>query len=345
MTHPLRIGTLGAARITPNALIHPARAIGGVAITAVAARDRKRAEQFADAHSINTVHLDYASVIADPNLDLIYNPLPIDQHAAWTIAALEAGKSVLCEKPFAMNAVEVRAMLAAAQTSGKRLIEAFHYRYHPAFETCLRWVQEGQIGKLQSLQAIFNVTIRDDGKEIRHRPENGGGAMMDLGCYPVSWVLSLVNAAPINIAAEATLTRSGVDERLSGVLQFEDGVSATVSADMGPGVQTRAALTVSGSEGEIVFINPLAPHMGASLVLKRKGRAEQHARISPITTYTHQLAAVVHALNTDAGPLPTESSDVLIRQQETLDALYAAAGLAHLRQTPPAKLRDGRTEA
>ncbi|MEM7768203.1 MAG: Gfo/Idh/MocA family oxidoreductase [Pseudomonadota bacterium] len=334
MPRPLRIGTLGAARITPTALLHPAWAIGQVKVPAVAARDRARAEAFAAAHSIPRVLDDYAALIADPDLDAIYNPLPIDQHAPWTIAALEAGKHVLCEKPFAMNAGEARAMLAAAETSGKRLVEAFHYRYHTAFETCLNWVRTGTIGQIQHIDAAFNVHIRDkDGQEIRHRPENGGGAMMDLGCYPVSWVLMLMDEAPVDVTAEARLTPSGVDERFAGTLGFASGASANVSCDMGPGAAVRMEMTVTGSDGTIAFVNPLAPHMGATVTLKRAGREDETHTASLISTYTFQLAAFVSAIATDGPPLPTEGTQVIERQQETLDRLYTAAGLAHLRET------------
>ncbi len=330
MSEPLRIGTLGAARITPNALIHPARAIGGVTVTAVAARDPARAASFAATHLIETVHRDYASLIADRDIDLVYNPLPIDQHASWTIAALEAGKHVLCEKPFAMNAGEARAMLATAERTGKRLVEAFHYRYHPAFDTCLTWVRSGLIGNITAIDAAFHVPIRDNGTEIRHRPETGGGAMMDLGCYPVNWALMLAGEVPSGVTAEAATTSAGVDEHMTGTLTFPSGATARVSADMGAGCRRRVGLTIEGSEGRIEFVNPLAPHMGASLTLHRPGEADEAAVISPITSYTWQLAAMAEALR-DGTPLPTEDPALLLTQQDTLDRLYAAAGLDHLR--------------
>ncbi|MEL6287022.1 MAG: Gfo/Idh/MocA family oxidoreductase [Pseudomonadota bacterium] len=330
MPKPLRIGTLGAARITPMALIHPANALGRVTVTAVAARDKARARAFAAEHKIPAVHDSYEALLADPEIDLVYNPLPIDQHAPWSIAAMEAGKPVLCEKPFAMNAGEVQAMLAASERTGKRLIEAFHYRYHPAFDTCLTWVRSGLIGTVKAIDAVFHVPIKDDGAEIRHRPENGGGAMMDLGCYPVSWVLSLLDAAPETVTASGSLTPSGVDERLSGRLGFSGGVTASVSADMAPDVAVKIAMTVEGTEGVIDFQRPLAPHWGGALTLRRTGEPDVSAAISPITTYTYQLAAVVSALET-GDPLPTEAGSMLLRQQETLDRLYAAAGFGHLR--------------
>ena len=177
------IGILGAARITDKALIDPAKVIPQIRLRAIAARDRTRAEAFAQRHGVADVHDSYQQVIDAEAVDLVYNPLPINLHADWTIRALAAGKHVLCEKPFAMNVGEAERMLAAAEASGKRLIEAFHYRYHPAFQTCLDWLAADEIGELREIRATFDVEIKDNGTEIRHRVETGGGAMMDLGCY------------------------------------------------------------------------------------------------------------------------------------------------------------------
>src|SRR5262249_47821861 len=128
---PLRIGVLGAARIVPMALIKPARQVPDVEVTAIAARDRARAEKFAAEHGIGTVHDSYDALLADDRLDAIYVPLPNGLHAPWTLRALEAGRHVLCEKPFTANAEEARQVADAAARTGRTVMEAFHYRYHP----------------------------------------------------------------------------------------------------------------------------------------------------------------------------------------------------------------------
>ncbi len=319
------IGILGAARIAGKAVVEPAKVIPQTRLAAIAARKRDRAAAYADKHDIDAVYDTYDEVINAPDVDLIYNPLPINLHAAWTIKALEAGKHVLCEKPLAMNVVEAQAMLAASQKSGKRLIEAFHYRYHPAFKTCLKWLAAGEIGEVREVEAAFNVGIKDDGSEIRHRIETGGGAMMDLGCYPLHWALTVIGEAPIQIEAQATLTPVGVDETMQAQLGFASGATARLKSSMAVDEPFRADLKIIGTKGEITFINPLAPHMGARLT-SSSGR---EAEISPITTYTWQLASIVEAL-ASSSPLPTEG-DMILRQQEALDAIYAAAGLKHLR--------------
>ena len=319
------IGILGAARITERALVHPAQVTPQCQLTAIAARDRTRAEAYADKHGVAQVFETYDEVVSADQVDLIYNPLPINLHAEWTIKALQAGKHVLCEKPFAMNADEARAMLAAAEASGKRLIEAFHYRYHPAFETCLTWLAGDEIGDVREIQATFDVQIKDNGTEIRHRVETGGGAMMDLGCYPLHWALTVMGEGPSAIEASATLTHSGVDESLSADLTFASGAHARLTTNMAMGTPLRADMKLIGSKGEIEFINPLAPHQGARL-RTLKGR---EAEISPISTYTYQLASVLRAIQLDT-PLPTEG-EMILRQQQALDDIYAAAGLRHLR--------------
>ena len=127
----LRIGVLGAAKITPNAVIRPANAMSRAAVVAIAARDRRRAAEFASKHAIPTVHDTYEELVADPNVDAIYNPLPNGLHGRWTLASIEAGKHVLCEKPFTANAAEAETVAVAADASGLVVMEAFHWRYHP----------------------------------------------------------------------------------------------------------------------------------------------------------------------------------------------------------------------
>jgi predicted dehydrogenase len=325
---PFGIGLLGAARITDKAMVHPVHVTPQCQLTAIAARDRGRAEAYAERYGVAQVFDSYEDVVTTDRVDLIYNPLPINLHAEWTIKALKAGKHVLCEKPFAMNAEQAQAMLSAAEASGKRLIEAFHYRYHPAFQTCLDWLAADEIGELREIHAAFDVHIKDNGTEIRHRVETGGGAMMDLGCYPLHWALSVTGEAPSQIEAKAELTPVGVDESLQARLSFPSGVTAHLSTSMAEGAAFRATMKLIGSKGEIEFNNPLAPHNAFSPGWL-KTSAGREAEISPITTYTWQLAAILRAIKSGA-TLPTEG-EMILRQQASLDEIYAAAGLRHLR--------------
>ena len=220
-------------------------------------------------------------------------------------------------------------MLAASEKNGKRLIEAFHYRYHPAFQTCLDWIQAGEIGELRELHATFNVAIKDNGSEIRHRVETGGGAMMDLGCYPLHWAMTIMGEAPEQISAKANLTEVGVDEHMQARMRFSTGAEAHLNASMALDKKFEASLALHGTKGQIHFANPLAPHMGARLVLEDNSGKVTEADISSTTTYTYQLAAVAEALETGRA-LPTEG-EIILRQQAVLDDIYAEAGLRNLR--------------
>ncbi|NNK91378.1 MAG: Gfo/Idh/MocA family oxidoreductase, partial [Acidimicrobiia bacterium] len=152
MSDMLRFGILGAARIAPLALVEPVAKIDSVEITRVAARDRARAEAFAEEHGIANVADDYRAVIEADDVDVVYNPLPMSLHAEWTIAALRAGKDVFCEKPFASNATEAVEMVRVAEEEGRVLGEAFHYRYHPMFLRILDEVRSGRIGSVERVE-------------------------------------------------------------------------------------------------------------------------------------------------------------------------------------------------
>ena len=160
----------------------------------------------------------------------------------------------------------------------------------------LAWLDAGEIGMVTGVDAKFNIAIANtNGREIRHLPETGGGSFMDLGCYPLNWALQTVRNRPAHIEAKAVVTALGVDERMDVVLTFPGAVKATLSSSMAEGEKFSASLLLKGTKGEIEFINPLAPHYGASLTLKA-GAKTLSVRMSRITTYTWQLETVIHAL-------------------------------------------------
>jgi predicted dehydrogenase len=153
----MRIGVLGAARIAPAALLRPARVVDGVEVGAVAARDRGRASAFAAKHGVATVHDSYADLLADPSLDAVYVPLPNGRHAEWTLAAIAAGKHVLCEKPFTANAEQARQVAAAAEGAGVVVMEAFHYRYHPLAQRMVDIVRSGELGRIRRVDRAMTA--------------------------------------------------------------------------------------------------------------------------------------------------------------------------------------------
>src|ERR1700691_6306546 len=182
----IRFGILGAARIAPDALIKAAHNVPEAQVVAIAARDPKRAREFAAANGIPRVLATYADLIGDPDLDVIYNPLPNSMHCEWTIAALRAGKHVLCEKPMASNAAEAEQMTQVAKETGKILGEAFHYRYHPLADRVRTLMTDGTLGRLVHVEGHFSVPIPET--NIRFDWSLAGGATMDLGCYPLHMI-------------------------------------------------------------------------------------------------------------------------------------------------------------
>jgi predicted dehydrogenase len=323
-TDMIRIGILGAARIAPAAMIAPAAARDDCRVVAVAARGRGRARAFATAHSIGRVIASYEALVTDPGIDLVYNALPPHRHADLTMAALAAGKAVLCEKPFAMNAGEAAAMAAAAARHGRPLIEAFHYRFHPMFVQAQAQVQAGVIGKVQHVAAAFSVPIPYRAGELRHTLNVGGGATMDLGCYPVHWARTLIGGAARVIKAEAVLQGAGIDGQMTAQLAFDNGATATVMCDMREGVKIAAFAHVTGSGGDMRLINPLQPAHGAAIKLNIGGVHSEDV-FGGETTYVHQLAHVMDVLAGRAAQV-TGGTDA-VDTMRIIDDIYRAAGM------------------
>ena len=325
--NPIRFGVLGAARITPAALVYPAETIDDVELTVVAARDRARAEAFAREHGFVDVADDYAAVIA-ADVDAVYIPLPISVHAEWTLAALAAGKHVLCEKAIASNAEEARALADAAEASGRVLMEAFHYRYHPLFGRIVELLAAGAIGTPERAEARFCVPHIQEG-DIRLDYATGGGALMDLGCYCVHWLRHAAGREPIVRTAHAETGPPEVDIVMDAELEFpslqgEAPLTARAYCSMNPDEPMAASLTIEGSNGRLDVRNPIAPQMGHRLTVENAdGTLEEEVDRTP--TYTYQLAAFTAAVRGERTNL-TDGEDA-VRNMQVIDAIYTAAGM------------------
>jgi len=320
---PLRFGTLGAALITPNALIKPAQEVPEAEVVAVAARDRKRAEEFAKTHRIARVHNTYEEVINDPDVDVIYNPLPNSHHCEWTIAALRAGKDVLCEKPIASNAVEAERMAAVAKETGRFLGEAFHYRYHPLAARVREIVRGGAIGKLQHVEGNFSVPL--PANNIRYDWSLAGGATMDLGCYPLHMLREFSGLMPRVVKASAKTGPANIDVAMEVQLDMGDGATGKMTCSMAQDAQLGATFTARGEQGELFVVNPVGPHWGNQLTLKTADGQKQES-ISGDPTYTYQLRAFIARIRGDQGAFPTDGSEGIINMR-VIDDVYRAAGL------------------
>jgi predicted dehydrogenase len=319
----VRIGVLGAARITPMALLRPARQVPEAAITAVAARDPARARAFATKHGIGRVHDSYAALIADPEIDAIYNPLPNSHHAEWTIRALDAGKDVLCEKPLASNADEARQMAAAAERNGRRLVEAFHWRFHPLAARMREIIDSGVLGPLRHVEATMCIPLPLP-NDIRYQFALAGGATMDVGCYTISVVRFLAGAEPEVVSARARLARPDVDRAMTAALAFPGGVTGRITCSLFSARLLWLQAIVRGAAGEMRVCNPFAPHFYHRLSLRTpSGRTAE--RVAGDATYTHQLRAFVAAVR-DRTPTPTDPPHA-IANMTVIDAVYRTAGL------------------
>ncbi|HVN15691.1 MAG TPA: Gfo/Idh/MocA family oxidoreductase [Anaerolineales bacterium] len=320
---PIRIGVLGAAAIVPAALTDPARSTPEVEVVAIAARDPQRAQAFARRHHIPRVHPTYNDLLADPNIDAIYNPLPNGLHAEWTIRALKAGKHVLCEKPFASNARQAEEMAKVAAETGLVLSEAFAYRYHPLTTRVKEILAKGEIGAVQHIEAKFCFLLPSP-NNIRFQYELAGGALMDSGCYPVSLIRFIAEAEPTVVGARTKTVSPQVDSQMSADLSFADGRSAHLTCDMLSPKLFQSQLRVRGEAGTLTVINPYHPHWFHWLTVRgRAGSHIEHVRGGNV--YALQLRAFAQAIRGET-KLNTDPADA-VRNMRVIDAIYEKAGL------------------
>ena len=308
MDRVLRFGIIGAARIAEGALIKPAREMDGVAVTMVGASTADRAADFARQHGLPASGT-YDDVLARDDVDVVYIALPPSAHAEWTLKALAAGKHVLLEKPAVTTPDEARAIVTAAEAAGLRLIEAFHYRYHPLFSRAIEVVRSGMIGSVLTAHAEFSVPITRGEPEFRWKAALGGGALADLGCYCVHWLRTIAGEEPEVTEATQWLEPDGADRRTEAHLLFPSGLVASLETDMEPADgKVAASLTVTGSAGRLEIINPLSPQRGHRFAVTTPGGTREEA-FSREPTFAFQLAAVVDAIRYGRA-VPTESADL-----------------------------------
>ena len=323
---PLRIGVLGAARISTEAIVRPAHELGA-RLVAVAARDRVRAEAFAAEHGVERVVGDYQAVLDDPEVEVVYNPLANSQHGPWNRRAVEGGKHVLTEKPFAGNAAEARLVRDAAAGAGVNVVEAFHHVYHPLMGRMLELAGSGEIGDLQYVEARMLMPPPRAG-DLRWDAELAGGGLMDVGCYAVRAVrdvAALHGGEPRVVAARGGehSAHPGVDAWLSAELELPSGVPAHLESSM-THEDVDFSLRLVGSLGEAYAPDFVKPHLDDRVVVTTAtGRTVEHLGTRP--TYTYQLEALT-ALVRDGSPMRTSAADSVTTMQ-LIDDLYRAADM------------------
>ena len=321
----LRFGILGAAKIAALALIWPTRLVPGTSVRAVAARDVQRAKRFAHKFGIPVVHDSYAELLADPNIDAIYNPLPNSLHCEWTIRALQSGKHVLCEKPLAANAQESLRLLQAEQNSQRVLMEAFHYRYHPLATRIKQIVDSGELGRMQHIEAHLNTNVLNP-LDIRFSYELGGGALMDTGSDTVNLIRFLSGAEPTVVSAHARCIKPNVDRWMEADFQFSDGRTGRITCSLLSPVIFRWLVIVQGDRGSMRVVNPIRPYRWHKIVVRHQDGTQRNETVPrDETTFTYQLRAFAEVVHGQR-PNITNAADA-VANLRVIDAIYQKAGL------------------
>jgi predicted dehydrogenase len=319
----VQIGVLGAARIAPPALIRPAKANKDVVVAAVAARDVSRARAFAAKHDIARVHDSYEALIADPDLDAVYNPLPNGLHGRWTRAAVAAGKHVLCEKPFTANAAEAREIAELAAKSDRVVMEAFHYRYHPMALRIEEIIASGELGKLERVEAALCFPLPKF-SDIRYNYSLAGGATMDAGCYAVHMVRTFGGSTPEVVSAQAKLRDPQIDRAMTAEVRFAEGHTGRIRCSMWSSQLLDFSAHVVGDQGELRALNPIMPQIYHRLSV-RSSAGKRVERFPRRASYAYQLDAFAGAV-LRGEPVKTTPEDA-IENMIVVDAIYRAAGL------------------
>ena len=328
MPDPLRWGVMGNARIARVCVIPAIVKSTNGTVHALASRFPDAAADLAGKHRIVHVYGDYETLLDDPAVDAVYIPLPNHLHHPWTKKALAAGKHVLCEKPLAQNARQAGEMAAAAADSGRHLMEAFMYRFHPRSRKIRQMIADGRIGAVRLIRSSFCYAMADndlgDDGNARMHPEMGGGALLDVGCYSVSVARWIMSDEPVRVQAQAVYHRSGVDVLFAGILRFSGGRLAIVEAGFTAALQQTYAIL--GTDGAIEM-----PHdafipweKDAVFTLRSKGREQGQTVVTPGADEYRLMVEHFAAVVADQRA-PLVHPDDSIANMRVLDALAEAA--------------------
>ena len=321
MPEKLRWGILGTGNIARKFASQLPGSQRGE-LVAVGSRNEESAIRFANEFG-GAPRSPYEGVLADSKVDAIYNSLPNSLHAEWSIRAMEAGKHVLCEKPIASTASEAESMFQAAERTGKKLVEAFMYRSHPAVQRFIAMAREGAIGDLRLIRSNFTFQRAADAKDVRYQRELAGGSIMDVGCYCVNFARAITGSEPLESNALAHLHETGVDEYAAGLLKFEDDIFCTFTS----GMTTKSDLhtVVAGSEGYMRIDAPWFTDGSFTIV---RGDDTERIEVDSATNY-YAMEADAFAAHVLDGAKPAISSADSIGNMRTLDELRRSAGLEY----------------
>ena len=315
----IRWGILGTARINRR-LIPAFRASKRGQLCAVASRDLARAAAHAREYEIPRAVQGYQTLLDDPSIHAVYIPLPNTEHVPWTLAAIAAGKHVLCEKPLALDPHDVDRIAAAAAAAKVIVEEGFMYRHEPMTATVLKLVRDGAIGDIRAIVSGFTFAL-DGAHNIRLNADLGGGALWDVGGYPVSYAQLLAGHEPKMVFGTAHWAESGVDDEFMGMLRFDQGMTANIYA--GFRSEYRTWLELLGSGGAMTVPNPFRPGSLESIELERGGRVERIDVAGSAGIFVNQVADF-EARILDGAPAVVSLTESRTTAA-TLAALYASA--------------------
>jgi predicted dehydrogenase len=257
VTSPVKWGILSTAKIARDKVIPAMMKSPNIEIVAIASRDLKKAQSIASELGIPRAYGSYDELLADPDIDAVYNPLPNDLHVPVSLQAAESGKHVLCEKPISMHAQEINQLIAARDSSGKLIAEAFMVRHHPQWIRARKEVKSGSIGELRAIQYVFSY-FNDAASNIRNKPENGGGTLYDIGVYPIVTSRYIFEAEPRRVLGLMEIDPAfGTDRLVSAILDYEHGqASFLCSTQLVPYQRAQIFGTKKRIEIEIPFNAP-----------------------------------------------------------------------------------------
>jgi len=325
MPEKIRWGLLSTANIN-DALIEPIRQAGRSELVAVASRSLAKAQVYAQEKGIPKAHGSYEDLLADPNVDVIYNSLPNTLHCEWTVKAAEAGKHVLCEKPITPTLPELDQIEAAAKANNVTVFEAFMYLHHPQTLQVKDMIQSGQLGDLQLINSWFAYYLPpEDSDNIRLNPNLAGGSLWDVGVYPNSLAIVMANAgAPVEIWAEQIKGETGVDVSMIGQMKFDNGVVAQISC--GFRSPFREGVHIIGDQGIIHILEPWKPGLQGKeshLFFSARDDTKETLIIPATNPYLAEVEAMEACILDGAEPIvPLSLSRAFLR---SVLALYESA--------------------
>jgi len=287
----LNWGLLSTAHIN-RALITPLGVSKRNRLLAVASRTQESADRYAREWKIPRAHGSYEALLADPEIDVIYNSLPNHLHAEWTIKAVEAGRHVLCEKPLALSVDEVDAMQEAARKHGRVVAEAFMYRHHPQTLKVQEMVKNGSLGDLKLIRGSFRFVLGREG-DVRLDPAMGGGSIWDVGCYPISYARTVAGENPLDVFGWQVTGPTGIDETFVGQMRFNHEVHAQFDCSFA--IPFHAFMEISGSDGRLNIPNPFKPGVDEKIFLTR-GDTTETIRIKGQELYIGEVEDMADAI-------------------------------------------------